>query len=181
MQLKALLRASNFGNIMIMYPFISILDEIILANEILAEAKNELILEHILFNKNIKVGIMLEIPSIVLILDKIINKVDFFSIGTNDMMQYLYARDRLNSRYSKFYDEKHIEIFRLLKFIISKIDQKRLSVCGNFAQNKTMLKNLIGLGYKNFSIPINLIPEIKNFLSTIKVEDCKKEIENFIS
>lgn len=180
-QLKAILRASNFGNVMIMYPFVSILEEVIEANKILDEVKNELKIKKIPFNENIKVGIMLEIPSIILILDKLVKKIDFFSIGTNDMMQYLYARDRLNLKYSSFYQEKHIEFFRLLKIIISNVKGNPLSICGNLAQDKEMLKYLIGLGYRDFSVPISLIPEIKNFLSKLTLDECKKEVEEFIS
>ena len=168
-QLRAILRASVAGDIDIMFPMISSLEELRQAKAILEEAKQELRERKTPFNKNIKVGIMIEIPSAALICDLLAPEVDFFSIGTNDLIQYSLAVDRINARVAYLYKPAHPAIFRLIKRVIdiAKENQIKVSMCGEMSAEFPYIVPLIGLGLRDFSLSPGIIPESKEFIRSI--------------
>ena len=168
--LRAILRASNYGNVMIMYPFVSSLEEVYKANEILDEAKRELASKNIAFNKNIKVGIMIEVPSAAVISDILIDEVDFFSIGTNDLIQYTVAVDRLNPTVSNLYSFYNPGVIRLIKKTIdSCLDKKDkfVGMCGEMAADPLAIILLVGLGLHEFSVNASMVLKVKKLISMI--------------
>ncbi len=174
-QLRAILRASNYGNIMIMYPMISNLDEIRKANAILREAMSELTEEGIPYEEDIKIGIMIEVPSAAIMADLMIDEVDFFSIGTNDLVQYTMAVDRTNSSVMKLYDAYNPAVIRLLKKVIeSKKEGKFIGMCGEMAADPIYIILLVGLGLDEFSVNVNSVLKVKKYISLLKYEECKK-------
>ena len=177
--LKAILRASAFGNIAIMYPMISSIEEIRKANLILEEAKQELKNDNINFNENIKVGVMVEIPAVAAMADMIIEEVDFFSIGTNDLVQYSTAVDRGNPKISKLYEWFNPGVIRLIKNTIDatkKYDNKFVGMCGEMAADPLGIVLLVGLGLDEFSVNINTVKKAKKYISLLS----KKETEEFV-
>lgn len=178
--LRAILRASNYGNIMIMYPMISSLEEVYKANEILDEAKRELASKNIPFNKNIKVGIMIEVPSAAIISDILIDEVDFFSIGTNDLIQYTVAVDRLNPTVSNLYSFYNPGVIRLIKKTIdSCLDKKDkfVGMCGEMAADPLAIILLVGLGLHEFSVNASMVLKVKKLISMIDSKEAE-EIAN---
>ena len=177
--LKAILRASAFGNIAIMYPMISSIEEIHQANLILEEAKQELKNNNISFNENIKVGVMVEIPAIAAMADMVIEDVDFFSIGTNDLVQYSTAVDRGNTKISKLYQWFNPGVIRLIKNSIDatkKYDNKFVGMCGEMAADPLGIILLVGLGLDEFSVNINTVKRVKKYILMLN----KKETEDFV-
>ena len=174
--LRAILRASNYGNIMIMYPMISSLEEVYKANEILDEAKRELASKNIPFNKNIKVGIMIEVPSAAVISNILIDEVDFFSIGTNDLIQYTVAVDRLNPTVSNLYSFYNPGVIRLIKKTIDSVKDKKdkfVGMCGEMAADPLAIILLVGLGLHEFSVNASMVLKVKKLISMI---DSKKAV-----
>ena len=168
--LRAILRASHYGNVMIMYPMISSLEEVYKANEILDEAKRELASKNIPFNKNIKVGIMIEVPSAAVISDILIDEVDFFSIGTNDLIQYTVAVDRLNPTVSNLYSFYNPGVIRLIKNTIDAVKDKKdkfVGMCGEMAADPLAIILLVGLGLQEFSVNASMVLKVKKLISMI--------------
>ena len=177
--LKAILRASAFGHIAIMYPMISSIEEIRKANRILENAKLELKEKHIAFDENIKVGIMIEVPSTAIIADMIIEEVDFFSIGTNDLVQYTTAVDRGNTVISKLYQWFNPGVIRLIKQVIDATKlypSKFVGMCGEMAADPLGIILLVGLGLDEFSVNMHMIKRTKKYISLLN----KKETELFV-
>ncbi|MFU2158670.1 phosphoenolpyruvate--protein phosphotransferase [Caldisericum sp. AR60] len=168
-QLRAILRASAFGNVLIMYPMIAIKDEIIEANKVLNEVKEDLRRENIPFNENIKVGIMVEIPSAALNAEELVDYVDFFSIGTNDLTQYIYASDRTNENLSYLYRPLDSPILKLIKFTVdaSHMKGKWTGVCGELAGDPEAIPILVNLGVDELSMSPSKIPEAKRIIRSI--------------
>jgi len=193
-QLRAILRASVLKNIKILLPFISNLNEVLESKKILEEVKQELRTENIEFDKNIELGIMIEIPSSVLIADHLAKEVDFFSIGTNDLIQYTLAVDRMNHKISDLYQSYHPAVLRLIKDTIDAGHRNNIWVglCGEMAAMKSGVPVLIGFGIDELSVSPVFIPQVKEIIRSIKYEDVKnlakeclkfksaEEIENFI-
>lgn len=178
--LRAILRASYYGNVMIMYPFVSSLEEIWKANEILNEAKMELASKNIPFNKDIKVGIMVEIPSVAVMADMLIDEVDFFSIGTNDLIQYTVAVDRLNPTVSNLYDFYNPGVIRLIKNTIDSAKNKKdkfVGMCGEMAADPLAIILLVGLGLHEFSVNSSMVLKVKKLISMIDSEEAKKIVD----
>ena len=174
--LRAILRASNYGNVMIMYPMISSLEEVYKANEILDEAKRELASKNIPFNKNIKVGIMIEVPSAAVISDILIDEVDFFSIGTNDLIQYTVAVDRLNPTVSGLYSFYNPGVIRLIKKTIDSVKGKKdkfVGMCGEMAADPLAIILLVGLGLEEFSVNASMVLKVKKLISMIDSSEAK--------
>ncbi len=159
-QLRAILRASAYGNIKIMFPMISSIEELRAAKVILEEVKNDLHKEHIAFNEKLEVGIMIEIPAAAIISDLFAREVDFFSIGTNDLIQYTTAVDRMNEKISHLYNPFHPALLRLVKMVIDSAhkENKWVGMCGEVAGDPKIIPILIGMGLDEFSMsPISIL------------------------
>ncbi|MFB0845719.1 phosphoenolpyruvate--protein phosphotransferase [Paenibacillus oleatilyticus] len=165
-QLRAILRASHYGNVKIMYPMISSLDELRRANDVLEEAKKELADEGTPFRSDIAVGIMIELPAAVMISDLLAQKVDFFSIGTNDLVQYVLAVDRMNETVAHLYDPFHPSVLRMLKITADHAHKHgtHISVCGELAGDVRALPIWIALGITDLSMSVQSILKVKNSL-----------------
>jgi phosphotransferase system enzyme I (PtsI) len=182
-QLKAILRASHYGNIKIMYPLISSLEELQEANALLHEAQHELRRAGIPFNEDIQVGIMIEVPAAVMIADWLAQEVDFFSIGTNDLIQYVLAVDRMNDNISYLYDPFHPAIIRMIQLTVEAAARNGISVsvCGEIAGDPEALPLLLGLGVHDFSMSAHAILDVKNRLLALKESDCRSLIKQALT
>ncbi|MCS7459406.1 phosphoenolpyruvate--protein phosphotransferase [Paenibacillus doosanensis] len=165
-QLRAILRASHYGNIKILYPMISSLEELRKANDVLETAKRELREQGMPFQEEIEVGIMIEVPAAVIIADLLAEKVDFFSIGTNDLVQYILAVDRMNETVAHLYDPFHPAVLRMLKSTVEAARSANIhvSVCGELAGDIRALPIWIGLGITELSMSVQSILRVKNSL-----------------
>lgn len=172
-QLRAILRASAFGKVLIMYPMVISLEELRSANSILSECKNELNSEGISFDKDISVGIMIETPAAVLLADELAKEVDFFSIGTNDLTQYILAVDRGNEKISKMYNPFHPAVIRSIKKVIDSAHNANIHVgmCGELAGDKKAALLLLGMGLDEFSMSAISIPIIKNLIRSLSFQE----------
>ena len=182
-QLRAMLRASVFGNVKIMFPMISGLGELRQAIKVLEEAKQELKNKKMNFNHDIEVGAMIEIPSAALTCDLLAKEVDFFSIGTNDLIQYSLAVDRANEKIAYLYRPTHPAVLRLIKNIIDSGHKENIWVgmCGEMAAESGFVLILLGLGLDEFSMSPLTIPEMKYVVSNVKFEDARKIAEEALS
>jgi phosphotransferase system enzyme I (PtsI) len=165
-QIKAILRASMFGNLKIMFPMISNISEVRAAKTIFARAQDELLHDNIPFDPNMQVGIMIEVPSAAITADILAKEVDFFSIGTNDLCQYTLAADRMNEKITHLYDPYNPAVLRLIKYVIEQAHQHHIhvSLCGEMAGDPTATLLLMGMGLTTFSMSANAIPAIKNII-----------------
>ena len=181
-QFRAFLRASVHGDLKIMYPFVSSIEEVKLANRILEEVKRELKEENKHFNENIEIGVMIETPSAALIADKLAREVDFFSIGTNDLSQYVLAADRTNERVSKLCDHAHPAVLRLMKNVIEAAHKENLhvGVCGESSSDIDMVPILIGMGVDELSMIPLFIPSSKRIIRSIRFEDARKLVDEVL-
>lgn len=165
-QLRAILRASAFGNVMIMLPMIVSKEEILAAKELLAEAKAELRAENIPFSEDIKVGIMIETPAAVLISDILAKECDFFSIGTNDLSQYLLAMDRQNDSLSDIFNPYHDAIFKSIAITIENAHKAGIwvGVCGELAGDTNAILRLCELGVDELSVSSQKVLEVRKII-----------------
>ena len=172
-QLRAILRVSAHGPVHIMFPMISGVGEIIRAKEFLNKAKTELQDRGIDFDQNIKVGCMIETPSAVTICDMLADEVDFFSVGTNDLVQYLLAVDRINNEISYLYEPHHPAVIRAIEQItrVSKEKSVEVTLCGEIAGDPHFLPLLIGLGVDALSATSTMLPELKFFGRRFTMEE----------
>ncbi|WP_342537064.1 phosphoenolpyruvate--protein phosphotransferase [Sporosarcina sp. FSL K6-3508] len=169
-QLRALLRASTFGNLKIMFPMIATLDEFRQAKGMLEEEKKILLENGTIVADGIKIGIMVEIPSTALLADQFAKEVDFFSIGTNDLIQYTMAADRMNERVSYLYQPYNPAILRLVKMVIdaSHREGKWTGMCGEMAGDEIAIPILLGLGLDEFSMSASSILKARKQISQLK-------------
>lgn len=185
-QLRALLRASIYGNLKIMFPMISSLEELLEAKKVLEKVKKDLTKEGIDFSSDIEVGMMIEVPSAAIASDILAKHVDFFSIGTNDLIQYTTAVDRMNEKIHHLYNPFNPAVLRLIKMVIDNGHKEGIWVgmCGEMAGDKRMIPILLGLGLDEFSMsPISVLPARK-LIKSLKYEDMKqfaKEVMNMSS
>lgn len=181
-QLRAILRASALGNIKIMYPMISGVAELKRANLILEAVKSDLRSESIAFDESIEVGAMVEIPSAAAIVDLLAEYADFFSIGTNDLIQYLMAVDRLNDRVAHLYEPAHPAVLRTLKLIIDEANRlgKPVSVCGEIAGDPIYASLLVGMGATSLSLTSSMLPEVKYFIRNMKMDEARSLVEEVL-
>ncbi|MBT63125.1 MAG: phosphoenolpyruvate--protein phosphotransferase [Puniceicoccaceae bacterium] len=175
-QLRAILRASAHGNVKIMYPMISGISELRMANQLLSSTKQELRESGEAFDENIQVGAMVEVPSAAVIIDLLAAETDFLSIGTNDLIQYLIAVDRLNDQVAHLYDPAHPAVLRTLKAIIDGANDAKtpISVCGEIAGDPIYAGLLLGMGADSLSLTSSLLPEVKYFIRHIKKSDAQE-------
>ncbi|MBC2398484.1 phosphoenolpyruvate--protein phosphotransferase [Clostridium tetanomorphum] len=174
-QLRALLRASHYGKLKIMFPMISSLQELREGKAVLEQCKTELKNEGIAFNEEVEVGIMIEIPSAAVISDALAKEVDFFSIGTNDLIQYTIAVDRMNEKVSYLYDFFNPAVLRLIKTVIDNghKEGKYVGMCGEMAGNINLIPLLLGMGLDEFSMSASSVLKARSKIRSLKYEDCK--------
>lgn len=174
-QLRALLRASVYGKLKIMFPMITTIEELIEAKKLLEKEKLKLQQEKIPVSENIPIGMMIETPSSALLSDLLIQEVDFLSVGTNDLIQYTFAIDRTNEHVAHLYEPLHPAILRLIKQVIDvgRNNNKIVKVCGELSQDEQALPLLIGLGLETFSMNPAAILRIRKQISRLTVDACK--------
>ena len=182
-QIRAILRAAVYGNLKIMFPMISSLEELKLALQIVEEAKQELKDSKIDFNDKIPIGIMIEIPAAAISAHILAKYVDFFSIGTNDLIQYSLAVDRINEKVSYLYKPLHPSILRLIKLVgdAAKENNIECGVCGEMAGSRGTPIILIGLGCTSLSMSASKILRTKELISKFTYDECKKMAENMVN
>lgn len=174
-QLRAILRASAHGKVELMYPMISGAEEMDRANALLAEAKAELKQRNVPFDEDLQAGTMIEIPSAAIAGDVIAERSRFFSIGTNDLIQYLLAIDRGNSRIAHLYDPAHPAVLRTLKLIVDTGHARglKVSVCGEMAGDALYVPLLLGLGVDELSMTPTLVPSVRYIVRAMKMSDAR--------
>src|SRR5438552_3225834 len=178
-QLRAILRASAIGNVKIMFPMISGLDELRRAIEVLAECKEELRKAEIDIADKIEVGAMIEIPSAAISANVLAREVDFFSIGTNDLIQYALAVDRVNEKIAHLYEPTHPAVVRLLKMIADAAHANNIwvGVCGEMAGDIALTPLLLGLGMDELSTSAMLVPRVKRAVQSLAIPECRELVE----
>lgn len=175
-QLKAILRVSTRKNVKIMFPMISSIKELREAKRLLEQAKRELDERKVLYDDNMQIGIMIEVPAAAVIAEDLAREVDFFSIGTNDLIQYLLAVDRSNDVVSALYQEFHPAVIRFLRRIIErgKKENTKVGMCGEMAGDPLATALLVGLGLDGFSVVPTMLPEIKKIIRSITFQEAEE-------
>lgn len=175
-QLRAILRASSYGNVAIMLPMISSIEELRKSKEIIEEVKQELKTKNIKFNENIEVGIMVEIPSSAVMADEFAKECDFFSIGTNDLIQYTIAVERGNEKLANLYSHFNPAVIRLIKSAIDGAHKNGIlcGMCGEAAGDVKFIPLLVGLGLDEFSMNANKILKARKLIIDLNFEECKE-------
>jgi len=183
-QLKGILRASLYGRVKVLYPMVSDVAEIIQANELLKKAKDLLKEEQIPFDENIKIGVMIETPAAAICIDHILEVVDFVSIGTNDLIQYVLAIDRINENVAHLYQPFHPSVIRSLKqiFVAASKVNKKVSICGEMGGDPMATMLLLGLGeLDNLSMEPHSIPKVKKIIRLIRLEEARQMADHVLS
>ena len=175
-QLRAILRASSYGNVAIMLPMISSIEELRKSKEIIEEVKQELTTKNIKFNENIEVGIMVEIPSSAVMADEFAKECDFFSIGTNDLIQYTIAVERGNEKLVNLYSHFNPAVIHLIKSAIDGAHKNGIlcGMCGEAAGDVKFIPLLVGLGLDEFSMNANKILKARKLITDLSFEECKE-------
>ncbi|WHY70758.1 phosphoenolpyruvate--protein phosphotransferase [Fictibacillus enclensis] len=182
-QLRALLRASAYGNLKIMFPMIATLVEFRAAKNVLLEEKEKLAKENIDVSENIELGIMVEIPSTAVLSDRFAKEVDFFSIGTNDLIQYTMAADRMNERVSYLYQPYNPAILRLIQMVINAAHKegKWVGMCGEMAGDPIAIPILLGLGLDEFSMSATSVLPARSQLSKLSKSEAAKHVDTILN
>ena len=175
-QVKAILRAGYYGTVKIMLPMVTNFSEISDAKKLIDIAKNNLKNEKKKFSNNVKIGIMVEVPSCAVLANRFAQQVDFFSIGTNDLVQYTLAIDRVDDEVNYLYDPINSAVLNLIKIVINAGAKNKIpvSLCGEMAGDPNYTRLLLGLGLKSFSMHPSAIPEIKNIMISSDISKLKR-------
>jgi phosphotransferase system enzyme I (PtsI) len=175
-QLRAILRASAEGNVKMMYPMISGLDELSQANALVEQYKAELRAEGLPFDDHLEIGVMIEIPAAVIIADELARRVKFFSIGSNDLIQYTLAADRTNEKVSYLYEPTHPAIIRLIKLTVDAAHRHGIwvGVCGEIAGDPNLVPLLLGLGVDELSTAPAGVAQIKYMIRRLKLTEARE-------
>ncbi len=175
-QMRAILRASVTGNIRMMFPLVSTLMEFRTAKSVLQDTKEDLTEEGIKFDRNMKVGMMVEVPSTVLMMDHFAHEVDFFSIGTNDLIQYALAVDRSNKDVAGLYTASDPSVLRLINMAVKTAHEHKvpISMCGQMCGNPLYTMLLLGMGLRSLSVTPAAIPEIKRVCRSVELPHCEQ-------
>jgi phosphotransferase system enzyme I (PtsI) len=181
-QLRAILRASVAANVKVMFPMISGLDEARRGLEIVQECKDELRQKGQAFRDDLEVGIMVEVPSAAILADRLAREVDFFSIGTNDLIQYSVAIDRTNESVAHLYEPSHPSVIRLLKMVADAAHANDIwvGVCGEMAGEVLFTPLLLGLGMDELSAGANIVPRVKNAVQRLTMLECQTLVEEVL-
>ena len=181
-QLRALYRASIYGKLAIMLPMISSIDELRKAKEIIEEVKKEIKNKKIKFDKNVKIGIMIEIPSAAIMAEQFAKECDFFSIGTNDLIQYTVAVERGNEKISDLYTKFHPAVIRLIKMAIDGAHKSKIfcGMCGEAASDERFIPLLVGLGLDEFSMNPTKILNSRKMIRELNHKECKKLVQEIL-
>ena len=175
-QLRAILRASHFGNLAIMFPMIASVKELVDAKKVVEDVKKELKGKNIPFNNDIEIGIMIEIPSAAIMADELAKECDFFSIGTNDLIQYTLAVERGNEKVASLYTHFHPAVIRLIKYVIDAAHNNGIicGMCGEAAGDSLYIPLLVGMGLDDFSMNANKILESRKLVRNLNYNECKE-------
>jgi phosphotransferase system enzyme I (PtsI) len=178
-QLRGILRASAHGKLRILFPMISGIEEIRQAKAVLEEVKKSLVKARAPFDQKIQVGAMIEIPSASITADLLAQEVDFFSIGTNDLIQYALAVDRINEHVSYLYEPLHPAILRIIRGVVQSAHQVGIpvAICGEMAADPAYALVLLGLGLVEFSMNPVSIPKVKKVFRTSRFEEARSLVE----
>ena len=178
-QLRAILRASVFGNLKIMYPMISGVEELDAANVLLDECREQLRDEGVAFAEDVEIGVMIETPSAAMIADSLARRAKFFSIGTNDLIQYALAVDRLNEKIAHLYEPTHPGILRLIKATVDAGQAHGIwtGICGEMAGDLAAVPLLLGLGVSELSVTPSMVPRVKMLICSIEMSEARKLAE----
>lgn len=193
-QLRAILRASALGNVRIMFPLISTVLQLRQAKMVLADVVEDLEEKRIPFDRDMQVGMMVEVPSAVIMMDLFVKELDFISIGTNDLIQYTLAVDRDNKEVADLFNASDPAVLRLIDMAVKTADAHGIpvSICGQMGANATYIMLLLGLGLRQLSVPPSAIPEIKKICRSVSIQQCEKiahhvrtlenarDVENFL-
>jgi len=175
-QLRAILRASAYGDVRLMFPLVSTTLELRQAKMVLADAIEDLEEAKIPFDRHLKVGMMVEVPSAVVMLDRFVEEVDFFSIGTNDLTQYCLAVDRSNKDVAPLYSSADPAVIRLIQSAIRTANEndRPISMCGQMCGNPLYTMLLLGLGLRSLSVTPSAVPEVKRVCRSVSIEQCER-------
>lgn len=181
-QLRAILRASAYGNLAIMLPMISSIEELREAKKIIQDVKKEMKIKQVEFNENIEIGIMIEIPSAALMAEELAKECDFFSIGTNDLIQYTVAVERGNEKVANLYTHFHPAVIKLIKSAIEGAHKNNIlcGMCGEAAGDPLFIPLLLGLGLDEFSMNANKILQARKLIRELNFSECKKLSEEIL-
>jgi phosphoenolpyruvate-protein phosphotransferase (PTS system enzyme I) len=175
-QLRAILRVGVLGNVRLMFPLVSTLLELRQAKMIMADVMEDLEEEGIPFNRNIPVGMMVEVPSAALLADEFVEEVDFFSIGTNDLIQYTLAVDRSNPSVASLYSSADPSIFRMIRFVAEAAEKREIpvSICGQMSSDPIYTAMLVGMGIRELSVTPHTIPEVKQAVRSLTISQARE-------
>lgn len=181
-QLRAIIRASAVGNVKVMFPMISGLEELKSALAVFGECKSELDKEGHAFDPKTEVGAMIEIPSAAMCAERLAREIDFFSIGTNDLIQYAVAVDRTNERVAHLYEPTHPAVVRLLKMVADAAHGNNIwvGVCGEMAGDLALTPLLLGLGMDELSVGASLVPRVKRAVQSLTLKECQELVAEII-
>jgi phosphotransferase system enzyme I (PtsI) len=182
-QIRAICRASALGDVKMMIPMISSRDEVQKVVKLVRSVQERLSDEGVAYDPGMKIGIMVEVPSVALALDQFCDICDFFSVGTNDLIQYLLAVDRTNETVAPLYRPEHPSVLRTLRYVIDTAQAANVpvSMCGEMAGDPLFVLFLLGLGLRNFSVSPPQIPEVKKIIRTSSLESARKVADNVMS